>query len=73
MATTYKEVVDALKAHDPLFDTDNVKGKGSHRMVIHPKTKRHYPLPYHGNKTAIPKGMQRDIIRFFDLPSDIFS
>ena len=70
---TYKEVVNALKQHDPLFAMNKIRGKGSHRMVTHPKTKQHYPLPYHGSKTIIPQGMQRDLIRIFDLPSDIFS
>ena len=72
-ALTYKQVVDALKKHDSLFAMDKIRGKGSHRMVTHPKTTRHYPLPYHGAKTNIPQGMQRDLIRLFDLPSDIFS
>ena len=34
-------------------------------MVYHPDVrgeKRHYPLPYHGDKTPILPGMQRDII-----------
>ena len=44
-------------------------------MVFHPDTdgeKRHYPLPFHGAKTRIRPGIQRDLIRLFDLPSNIF-
>ena len=72
-ASTYKDVVDALKSHDSLFSIDPVGGKGSHRMVAHPHTKKHYPLPYHGYKTSIRRGILLDLIRIFELPPDIFS
>ena len=33
---------------------------------------RSHPLPFHGPKTPIPKGILKDIIRKFDLPEDVF-
>lgn len=44
-------------------------------MLCHPDVDgklRHYPLPYHGNKTLIKVGILKDIIRIFELPGDIF-
>ena len=44
-------------------------------MIVHPDVDgrmRHYPLPYHGQKTHIAPGMLRDITRVFELPADIF-
>ena len=44
-------------------------------MIYHPEIgggKRHYPLPYHGRKTIIHTGLQKKLIRIFQLPTDIF-
>ena len=44
-------------------------------MIYHPEIgggKRHYPLPYHGQKTVIHMGLQKELIRIFQLPADIF-
>ena len=71
----YRFVVRRLRSHDNRFEIHQRRGKGSHRMVFHPDVrgeKRHYPLPYHGDKTPIQPGMQRDVIRLFDLPADFF-
>jgi len=49
------------------------KGKGSHRMIFDPVTGRHCPLPHHGNdKRRIQPGYPKELIRLFELPSDIF-
>lgn len=71
----YRYIVAALRNHDTRFEIHTRRGKGSHRMVFHPDVeggKRHYPLPYHGSKTSIAPGMQKDLIRIFQLPADIF-
>ena len=71
----YRHIVYKLQEHDNRFEIHDRRGKGSHRMVFHPDVegcKRHYPLPYHGSKTTIAPGMQKDLIRIFRLPEDIF-
>ena len=71
----YRYIIAALRNHDARFEIHTRRGKGSHRMVFHPDVeggKRHYPLPYHGSKTSIAPGIQKDLIRIFQLPADIF-
>ena len=71
----YRDVVAALKRHDSRFEIHERRGKGSHRMVVHPDVDgrmRHFPLPYHGPKTRIAGGMLRDVVRVFELPADVF-
>ena len=71
----YKEVVRRLREHDQRFTVHKKRGKGSHRMVLHPDVdgkKRHCPLPYHGAKTPIAPGIQKDLCRLFELPESIF-
>ena len=74
-STEYRAIVATLKKYDRRFQIYKQRGKGSHRMVFHPNVeghRRHYPLPYHGPKTRIGPGYQKDLIRIFELPSDIF-
>lgn len=69
----YRRVIAKLREIDKRFSTE--PGRGSHRMVVHPDVEgaiRHYPLPYHGAKTPIAPGMQKDLIRIFQLPADTF-
>ena len=71
----YSSIVSWLRDHDRRFEIHVRGGKGSHRMVFHPDVdghKRHYPLPYHGAKTKIAPGMQKDLIRIFRLPPNLF-
>lgn len=71
----YRLIVDRLRKYDSRFKIHTRRGKGSHRMVFHPDVegnKRQYPLPYHHAKTPIAPGMQKDLIRVFQLPQDIF-
>ena len=71
----YRYIVAKLREQDRRFEIHTRRGKGSHRMVFHPDvegSKRHYPLPYHGSKTPIARGMQKDLIRIFQLPPNIF-
>ena len=54
----YREVERRLKQHDSRFQIFVTRGRGSHRMVFHPDIngkRRSYPLPFHGNKTHIPR------------------
>ncbi len=46
------------------------RGKGSHRMLA--LGDKHAPFDCHDQGTEIKKCYLRDIIRFFDLPEDIF-
>lgn len=72
----YEHVVGRLREHDKRFEIHVQRGKGSHRMVCHPDVegnKRQYPLPYHGSKTKIAPGMQKDLVRMFQLPEDLFA
>lgn len=50
------------------------RGKGSHRMVVLTTDTgvRHYPFPCHNDGAEIGSHYLRDIIKYFDLPSDIF-
>ena len=69
----YRDVVAILREQDNGFLIKTTKS--SHRMIVHPDVNgvmRHYPLPYHGAKTAIAPGMQKDLIRVFRLPPTIF-
>ena len=71
----YRLIVDRLHKYDSRFKIHRRHGKGSHRVVSHPDVegkKRQYPLPYHHPKTTIAPGMQKDLIRIFQLPADIF-
>lgn len=71
----YRHIVAKLREQDKRFEIHTRRGKGSHRMIVHPDIdggKRHYPLPYHGSKTPIAPGMQKDLIRIFQLPLNIF-
>ena len=71
----YRFVVGRLRTYDGRFEVHERRGKGSHRMIYHPAIgggKRHYPLPYHGQKTVIHVGLQKELIRIFQLPTDIF-
>ncbi len=71
----YRKIVAILREHDSRFEFFRDRGKGSHRMIFHPDIdgrKRHYPLPYRGEKTPIESGYQKKMIRMFELPPDIF-
>jgi len=42
-------------------------------MIFDPVTGRHCPLPHHGNdRRRIQPGYPKELIRLFELPSDIF-
>ena len=71
----YRDVVAKLKRCDQRFEVHIRRGRGSHRMLVHPDVEgvtRHYPIPYHGMKTPVAPGMQKDIIRVFQLPEGVF-
>lgn len=71
----YRQLLKRLREFDPRFNVHTRRGKGSHRMLYHPDidgVERHYPLPYHGGKTPIFPGYQKDIIRIFGLPEGFF-
>ena len=73
-ALEYRRLIAALRKHDRRFSVDKGRGKGSHRTVFHPDVggeKRHYPVPYHGEKTSIPPGILRDLLRRFELPEHV--
>jgi hypothetical protein len=63
-----------LREHDKRFSIAVDRGKGSHRLVVQTSDLgvRHYPFPCHDDGTEIGRHYLRDIIRYFDLPPDIF-
>lgn len=74
-AVEYRRLLKRLREFDSRFRVFARRGKGSHRMLYHPDVggeARHYPLPYHGEKTPIFPGYQKDIIRIFGLPEGFF-
>lgn len=70
-----RELFRKLRDYDPRFELYKNKGKGSHAMLFHPDLDGHtasYPIPCHseGDDIRSPR-MIRDIIRRFNLPSDL--
>jgi len=68
------EVFRILREQDAQFQIWANRGKGSHRMIYHPSIDgqpRSCPVPYHKGHDVKP-GILRQIIRRFNLPSDIF-
>jgi hypothetical protein len=63
-----------LRAHDKRFSVAVDRGKGSHRMVVltTDTAVRHYPFPCHDDGAEIGRHYLRDIIKYFDLPAEIF-
>lgn len=63
-----------LRGFDKRFEVWEDRGKGSHRMVVLRTEfgERHYPFPCHDDGAEIGRHYLRDIIRYFDLPPDIF-
>lgn len=65
-----REMLKRLRTVDKDFQVWEDRGKGSHRMVV--LGSKHYPFPCHNDGVQIDRRYLRDIIKFFDLPSDIF-
>ena len=42
-------------------------------MITREGSRRHYPIPYHGDNEDVPAGMVRDIERIFDLDKGVLS
>jgi len=71
---TFRELVKALRAHDPRFEAFVKRGKGSERMLYHPDVNGRaasYPVKCHGENTEIRKGHIAAIRRRFNLPKDL--
>jgi predicted RNA binding protein YcfA (HicA-like mRNA interferase family) len=41
------DVFRALRKHDPGFEVQVRRGKGSHRLIFHRQTGRQFVVPYH--------------------------
>ncbi len=69
-----REMLKRLRTVDKRFQVWVDRGKGSHRMVTLTTDDgaRHYPFPCHNDGAQIDRRYLRDIIRYFDLPDDIF-
>ena len=59
-----------LRKVDKAFEVWLDRGKGSHRMLV--LGKKHYPFPCHDDGTEISRFYLRDIIKYFELPADLF-
>ena len=58
----FRDVIKILKNYDLRFEVSNQRGKGSHRMIIHPDIfgkERHWPIPFHGRNKEILPGFQK--------------
>lgn len=65
-----RDMLKRCREVDKAFEVWSYRGKGSHRMLV--LGKRHYPFPCHDEGSEIARPYLRDIINYFDLPSDIF-
>jgi hypothetical protein len=65
-----REMLKRLHAVDKTFTVFVNRGKGSHRMLA--LGANHYPFPCHDEGSEIDRRYLRDVIRKFNLPSDIF-
>ena len=71
---TYRELVRILKDHDKRFQFIVRRGKGSHRMIVHPDIggrEASYPVKCHGGGTELSRGTIAAIARRFNLPDNL--
>ena len=63
-----------LRSVDKRFTVIRDRGKGSHRMVALTTESgvRHYPFPCHSDGAEIARPYLRDILKYFNLPDDLF-
>ncbi len=69
------KLIKKLIKHDPRFEINSNRGKGSERMIYHPDINgrpESYPFKYHGKSTELGRGTVSAIIRRFKLPHNIF-
>lgn len=59
-----------LHTVDKRFEVWLDRGKGSHRVLA--LGEKHYPFPCHNDGAEIARHYLRDILKFFDLPRDLF-
>ena len=74
-AYSYRELVKKLREHDARFTVDVRRGKGSHRMLVHPDIggqRVTYPLAVHSEGAPISSVYLRAIRRKFELPEKFF-
>ena len=72
---SYRQLQQRLKAHDPRFQFRKGRGKGSHRVIVHPDIdgKRVLvPLPVHREGADVKKRYLPLIRRQFNLPPGFF-
>jgi len=70
----YRELTKILRQHDKQFQVYNDRGKGSHRMIYHPNILGKpvsFPIICHGEGDEISKNVIGDLVRAFQLPSDL--
>lgn len=71
----YKKLIRALRRQDSRFQVLPRRGKGSHRMIVHPDVNgkaESYPLKVHGKNPEIDGCYVRDLKKRFNLPENIF-
>jgi hypothetical protein len=76
MPKTYKfrELVAALRKHDPRFEIWKQRGKGSERMIYHPDVDgrpQSHPIKCHNENDDVRRGVVASIVRRFNLPRDL--
>ena len=72
---TWRKLTKRLRRHDSRFEFDSVRGKGGHRMIIHPDIngrRVQFPVPVHGEGVDISPYYVDEIIAQFNLDRSIF-
>ena len=70
----YRELVQALRRHDPRFEFWVNRGKGSERIIFHPDVNgrpESLPVKCHGESTELRKGVISAVVRRFKLPKGV--
>lgn len=71
----FRELVRKLRDHDGRFSVDSRRGKGSHRMLVHPDVggqRVTYPLAVHSEGATVSPVYVKAIRRRFALPEKFF-
>ncbi len=74
-AIKLQELSKRLTQYDNKFEIYHNRGKGSHRVIYHPNIAgkaESFPFKCHGKNPEIAKKQLKNIIRYFQLPKNIF-
>ena len=72
---SWRTLFKTLHDHDSRFRDDKIRGKGSHRMLVHPDIdgkEVRFPVPVHSMGKDLPAYIPRKIMAKFRLPRTLF-